>query len=146
MKDFSKLKLVLVLTVLAALFAVSAQPAASASLSSTSGDVTAGDVSIWTKSVLPLRADTSNAAVRVPNQATYVNNGSGSGDVPLNKDWLAVYDPGTQVTLKFENRTGVSTSQFASKDTELIIGHLEENVDTLPAIPGLTTLDRKSVV
>ncbi|ELZ82770.1 PKD domain containing protein [Haloferax elongans ATCC BAA-1513] len=84
------------------------------------------DVDVWERAGLPFRADTSNAASTVENMDVFVNIADqNTGDVPANKDELAVYDSDDTVTLEFEDTTGAGVSSFAGEDAQLLVAKLD---------------------
>jgi len=91
------------------------------------------NVTVWDRSVLPLRANTSEAAVTLPNHQLKLRQNQTDREVnttPVNRDTLAVYEPGN-ISIEFaakDELTGVDTSQFSTETGEVIIGYLDENV------------------
>ena len=84
------------------------------------------NVSVWDRSVLPLRVDPSDGATQLDIPEIFVN-GSAVGDqqASLNKRTLAVYQQGQPITLSFQERTGADTTQFSGDNVQLLVARAD---------------------
>lgn len=84
------------------------------------------NVSVWDRSVLPLRVDPSDGATQLDIPEIFVN-GSAVGDqqASLNKRTLAVYQQGQPITVSFQERTGADTTQFSGDNVQLLVARAD---------------------
>ncbi|WP_436932806.1 PGF-pre-PGF domain-containing protein [Halosimplex halobium] len=83
-------------------------------------------VDAWERSFLPLRAGTDNAAETIPNADWRVSSSEGD-ETNLNKDPIAVYEAGTEVSLNFDlSDANGNSNNFANEDVEVLRVHIEE--------------------
>ncbi len=86
-------------------------------------------IDVWERAFLPLRADTENASVSVPNADWRVRDAD-DDETSLNRDPVGVYDEDQTVTLTFDpSDASFSSSSFDGTDVELIAAHVEESGD-----------------
>lgn len=85
-------------------------------------------VAIWERAGLPLRARTPGAT-RITNANLFVNvDEFNTGDVPLNKRQLDVYDTGDRIQLSLDpDTTGAGTGDFAGKEAQLLVANVQDN-------------------
>ncbi|SFR87022.1 hypothetical protein SAMN05216559_0297 [Halomicrobium zhouii] len=85
-----------------------------------------GDMGVWERSIVTLRADDDDAAYALPNAAWQIESTSGD-QASLNRDPVPVYDDGQEVRLTFDpNRAQKADDYLAGQKTQLIAAHLEE--------------------
>lgn len=77
------------------------------------------NVSLWNRAALSLRADADAAATVVPAPRTFVNHES-LPQADLNRDRLAVFDPGT-VPVRLSSADGADVSQFAGEEVQVLL-------------------------
>jgi hypothetical protein len=80
---------------------------------------------LWERAALPLRADDDDAATSVSNLQLFVRTTS-TGDVPVNRPRLSVYQQGKSFELAFESATAADVSRFAGAETQLLVARGEE--------------------
>ncbi|MFC7197229.1 hypothetical protein ACFQL4_25630 [Halosimplex aquaticum] len=86
-------------------------------------------VSAWERSFLPLRADTDNAVETIPNADWRVRSPDGQ-ETSLNRDPIAVYEPGSSVNLTFDlSDANGNSDTFGNQEVEILRVHLDENRD-----------------
>lgn len=82
-------------------------------------------VSVWERAPLPLRTD-PGGPTQVEGMSLFFNAPQqNTGDVPLNKPTLSVYDTGEPITMDFRSSLGAGTESFAGEDAQLIAVRLE---------------------
>jgi|GEM_PF-3296620 len=85
-----------------------------------------GDMGVWERSIVTLRADDDDAAYALPNAAWQIESTSGD-QASLNRDPVPVYDDGQKVRLTFDpDRAQKADDYLAGQKTQLIAAHLEE--------------------
>ncbi len=113
------------------------------------------EVDIWDRSMLPLRADESVAAIQIANANWFLSFQSGGtqlGTLDLNKDPIAVYDTNTDIPLSFDDDRAVAAGTLGYNtdplDVTLVAARLEANqsatlseISSLSGIRGLLTQD-----
>lgn len=83
-------------------------------------------VDVWQRSLLPLRT-TSDGATTVPAPNAFVNIESAStGDIPLNRDAMTIYQAGDPIEMRFESTTGAGTTAVAGEEAQLLAVRLSE--------------------
>ncbi|MBV0903327.1 PGF-CTERM sorting domain-containing protein [Haloarcula salina] len=83
-------------------------------------------VDVWERSLLPLRT-TSEGATTVTAPNAFVNIESAStGDIPLNRDAMTIYQAGESMEMRFESTTGAGTSAVAGEEAQLLAVRLSE--------------------
>ncbi|WIV68863.1 CARDB domain-containing protein [Natrialbaceae archaeon AArc-T1-2] len=93
------------------------------------------DVTIWDRSVLPLRADTEDGAVTVDNLWLDVITADGERE-SANRGSLAVFQAGESVTLTFDGEgTAANTDHYAEEDVQVLTGQVDESIDDLSDVP-----------
>ena len=106
-------------------------------LSSTPSDFVSADsflnssqnVSVWERAALPLRVDTGNAATTIEGPATHIYTNE-TGEAPLDKDTVGVFEPEVPISVEFDSGVGAGTDQFSGQDVQLVAARLAENPDT----------------
>jgi hypothetical protein len=84
-------------------------------------------VDVWERSVLPLQADTSNAATAVPN-AEWIVDGPDGNQVPMNKPTLAVFDQSDTVTVEYDLDTAFKDpKEYKDRPVHLVAARLNES-------------------
>ncbi len=91
------------------------------------------NVSVWDRTPLPLRADTSDGATVVDNQNLRINNWDGN-EAPLGYEELAIYNASDDISIDFDDVTGASLDQYEGQNATVIAGQLSPDVDD----PSLT--------
>jgi len=83
------------------------------------------NVSVWERAPLPLRTD-PGGPTQVQGMSLFFNvPQQNTGDVPLNKPTLSVYDTGEPISMAFESSLGAGTESFAGDDAQLVAVQLE---------------------
>ena len=107
------------------------------------------NVTIWERAILPFRPDTTDGATVIPNLNLFVNvPDANTGEVPANRDSLAVYSPDAPITLRFQSRIGANTTSFAHENVQLLVAKVntssavdsEENLSGMPIEHGMRLL------
>lgn len=82
---------------------------------------------MWDRAVLPFRTSPEGAATTVDNQNVFVNiKSETTGNVPLNKQKLAIYSPHATVKLNLRSGvTGAGTEAFNGHDTKLLVAKID---------------------
>lgn len=87
------------------------------------------NITVWERSLLPLRADSADAAQQVPN-ADWRVRPVDAPETTLNLDPVGIYANDTPVTVTFDLSTaGGDPSAFGGEPVELIAAHVEETGD-----------------
>ena len=128
-RQFIALGLVL-LVVLSPMVAVTPVGANTASSIPSDQTITVTEnVSVWERSVLPLRTDTSAAATQIDNAAWYVSQPD-IGTKELNKSTLGVFTKGTTIPLHFtRDDAAADLSTFANQDVHLVAARIDSTAD-----------------
>lgn len=87
------------------------------------------NVSVWQRAGIPLRVQTGNAVTTL-NGPTIQVNADGSGDAPINKDTIGVFEPGSTIALEFDNTLGADTDDFNGEDVQLVAARVADDPDT----------------
>ncbi|WP_394352098.1 PGF-CTERM sorting domain-containing protein [Haloarcula salina] len=91
------------------------------------------NVDIWNRSPLPLRT-TTNGSTTVVAPRTFINvESAATGDLPVNKRTLTVYDRNQTVNMSFESRIGAGTTSLAGEEAQL----LAVNLTASPSAEGV---------
>ncbi|WP_336000298.1 hypothetical protein [Halorientalis halophila] len=95
------------------------------------------EVDVWKRAALPLRA-TTPGATRVTSVNSFVNvEEFSTGDVPLNKRQLNVYDTGERIELSLDpDTTGAGTGDFAGKEAQVLVANVQD-AETARAVLSL---------
>ncbi|MDS0475673.1 PKD domain-containing protein [Natrinema sp. 1APR25-10V2] len=91
------------------------------------------NVSIWERSLLPFRANYTDASTAVELHDIFVRGPDGT-DVPANRETVGVFDTGSTVPLGFDNVTGANTSRYAGDDVRVIVA--EPNSSSIADVFG----------
>ncbi len=99
------------------------------------------NVSVWDRSILPLRANTSDGKTVVSSQRLWVSN-SDNQEIDVHRDELAVFGTGEEVELEFDSVSGADTTQYDGDDVKVIVGTLDEGtsltrLDLMTSLSGL---------
>lgn len=89
------------------------------------------NVSLWERSILPLRANLGEASTVIENQNLRINSPEEGedGTYPANRNELGVFDKG-EIPLTFSNVTGANTNEYyADEEVTVIVGHLESDIN-----------------
>jgi len=87
------------------------------------------NVSVWERAGLPLRVDTDGAVTTVEGPETLIYTDS-TGEAPLNKDTLGVFEPGSTISVEFDSRVGAGTKQFDGEEVQLVAARVADDPDT----------------
>jgi hypothetical protein len=105
-------------------------------------------IDVWEKSIFPLRADESPAAIQVENAdwfGSLETDGSSVGSQTLNKDTIAVYNTGTDIPVSFDNERAVAGTQFTytndQLDVQLIAARVDGQADGSNALTSVGTVE-----
>ncbi|WP_424004793.1 PGF-CTERM sorting domain-containing protein [Haloarcula salina] len=91
------------------------------------------NVDIWNRSPLPLRT-TTNGSTTVVAPRTFINvESAATGDLPVNKRTVTVYDRNQTVNMSFESRVGAGTTALAGDEAQL----LAVNLTASPSAEGV---------
>lgn len=94
----------------------------------------------WERAALPFRLDDADAAKTTPNGALTVEYApENTGQLDARRTTTAVYQPGT-VNASFESVTGAGTSEFAGRETQLVIARVNTAAGDSPS-PVFGSLD-----
>lgn len=102
-----------------------AAPAPQVDSGSSVGVSVTDNVSVWERAPLPLRTD-PGGPTQVQGMSLFFNvPQQNTGDVPLNKPTLSVYNKSEPVTMEFESSLGAGTESFAGDDAQLVAVQME---------------------
>ncbi|WP_162224314.1 PGF-pre-PGF domain-containing protein [Halorussus salinus] len=100
--------------------------------------MTAGNVSVWEQSILPLRTDTSNADTQIDNAAWYIerpNSDFSSDSVSLNKDTIGVFKAGEEITVEFNGDYTSKSGSLAGEKLTIVAARVSPSpTTTYPSI------------
>lgn len=83
------------------------------------------NVSIWERSLLPFRTE-PGGPTQIKGMSLFANvPEQNTGDVPLNKPVISVYNKSEPVAMEFESTAGAGTDDFAGEDAQLVAVQLE---------------------
>ena len=101
-------------------------------------------VSVWERSILPLRADTDDATLTVDLPDIVVE--TDEGDAHINRQHAAVYDIGEEVTLDFESTTVANVDQFDEQDVQVHVVHAatDESLEEILDADAADQLDERT--
>lgn len=88
------------------------------------------NISVWERSILPLRTDMSDAAWTAKNAMWHVTR-PGIGTTALNKSQLGVFNQGTEITLFFTREEAQGNfNTFSNQNVTLIAAQLKSPAET----------------
>lgn len=106
-----------------------------------------GDVDVWKKSVLPLRAQYDNAATSITGPSIDGElEDANTGEVSLNKKQMGVFNAGDTIEFNYLERTGAGTGDFANTDTKLLVAKKSSDSTTGMGLPDMDTTDLSDIV
>ncbi len=104
------------------------------------------NVSVWDRSILPLRANTSDGQTVVSSQEPFVRS-PGNPEVDVHRDELAVFGTGEAVELEFDSVSQrADTTQYDGDDVKVIVGTLDEGtaLSTFDQMPSVSDLNENA--
>lgn len=101
-------------------------PAAATPIAAGQTTTVTENVDVWNRSPLPLRT-TTNGTTTVVAPRTFVNvESAATGDLPVNKRTVTVYDRNQSVNMSFESRIGAGTTTLAGDEAQLLVVNLTD--------------------
>ncbi|MFC4246060.1 CARDB domain-containing protein [Natribaculum luteum] len=104
------------------------------------------DVSVWDRSIFPLRANTSDGQTVVSNQDLFIST-SENREFDLRRGELAVFGAEEEVELEFDPVSPeADTTQYDGDDVRVIVGTLDEGtaLSTFDQMPSVSDLNENA--